>query len=286
MRTRTTVAIGLTLAVFSLFSQAVEAALVEAVQYPAWLERSGRSVPLTPGTPLQAADRVFTGDGARVLVTFPDGSTVKLGEKALFGVEKSEGGEVFRAALSVVTGAFRFTTDPAAKAQAREVTIRVRNLTAGIRGTDLWGRATDDTGMVCLLEGSITVASDGHPTLTLGGPLDSYERKRDTAPVVVKVSAAKAQEWAQETELQKEAAVGRIGGRWRVIAGVFASRAEAQGLNRMLRSEGYPSEVTGGGSGPFAVQITGLAGEIEARSLIGSLRSFRGVTLPSVMPMP
>lgn len=286
MCTRSTVALGLMLAVFSLVPGAGVAALVEAVQFPAWLERGGRSVPLTPGTQLQAADRIFTGDGARVQVTFPDGSVVKLGEKALFGVEKWEAGGGVRATLSVVTGAFRFTTDPAAKVAARDVTIRVRNLTAGIRGTDLWGRATDDSALVCLLEGSITVAAEGHATLTLARPLDAYQRKGDAAPAVAKVDAAKVGEWTQETDVQKDAAVGRIGGRWRVIAGVFASRAEAAGLNRMLRGEGYPAEVTGGGSGPFAVQVPGFAGESEARALIGSLRSFRGVTLPSVMPMP
>src|SRR4029078_1579350 len=41
-------------------------AVVEAVQYPAWLERDGRSVPLTPGTVLHSNDQLRTGNNARV----------------------------------------------------------------------------------------------------------------------------------------------------------------------------------------------------------------------------
>lgn len=262
------------------------AGLVEAVQFPAWLERGGKSGPLVPGTIVTTSDRIFTGDGSRVLMKMSDGSSVKLGEKAVFSVERQETGTVYRAAFHVISGAFRFTTDPAQKDRVRDVTIRVRNVTAGIRGTDLWGRATDDTGLVCLLEGSITVETDGHAPVTLGKPLDFFTRKRDAAPVVDRVAPAKVEEWAQETELQREAAVGRIGGRWRVVAGVFPTRPEAQALHRALRSEGYPTEVIGPEVGPYAVQVPGLAGEIEARSLMSSLRSFRGVSLPSVLPMP
>lgn len=265
---------------------AAGAGLVEAVQYPAWLERGGKSEPLVPGTIIVANDRLFTGDRSRVLIKLPDGSLVKLGQQAVLTVQRQESGSVYRASLDVISGAFRFTTDPERKAAARDVSIRVRNVTAGVRGTDLWGRATDDTGLVCLLEGTITVETDGHPPVTLGKPLDFFTRKRDSAPVVDRVPPAKVQEWAQETELEREAAVGRIGGRWRVVAGVFPSRAEAQDLNRMLRAEGYPTEVIGPETGPYAVQVPGLAGEVEARSLMTGLRSFRGVSLPSVLPMP
>jgi len=46
-------------------SAAAQSARVEAVQYPAWLERGGYSVPLVPGTDLRASDGVRTGANAR-----------------------------------------------------------------------------------------------------------------------------------------------------------------------------------------------------------------------------
>src|SRR5689334_198611 len=96
---------------------AAEPARVEAVQYPAWLERGGNAVPLTPGTRLEPSDKLRTGANARVQLRMGEGSTVKLGENAQFVIEKMEDRSVFRAALSVITGAFWFTTDALRKSQ-------------------------------------------------------------------------------------------------------------------------------------------------------------------------
>jgi len=56
------------------------AAVVEGVQMPAWVERSGRTSPVAPGMALQAGDQVRTGAGSRLLVKLSEGSLVKLGE--------------------------------------------------------------------------------------------------------------------------------------------------------------------------------------------------------------
>ncbi|MGH8673329.1 MAG: FecR domain-containing protein [Burkholderiales bacterium] len=266
--------------------QAASNAVVEAVQYPAWLERDGQAVPLSPGMQLQARDRLRTGANARVQMKLGEGSTVKLGEGARFTIEKAESGGVFRASLAVATGAFRFTTDPQSKA-AREVSIQVKNVTAGVRGTDLWGKSTDERDLVCLLEGKITVGAQGHPTLTLDQPLDFYQKPRDASPSVDKVPAEKIKEWAQETELAAEGPVARVDGRWRVIAATFRSRDEALGLNRALRTSGYPAEVVAAEAGrEFLVQVPGLAGETQARALMAGLRGVKGAELPSVRTMP
>ncbi|HEY2628072.1 MAG TPA: FecR domain-containing protein, partial [Usitatibacter sp.] len=115
----------------AIFGARAENATVEAVQYPAWLDRGGNTVPLTPGTPLQADDKLRTGGNARVQVKMGEGSTVKLGENAQFVVERIENRGVFRAALGVLTGAFRFTTNALRKSQQRDISIKVRGVTAG-----------------------------------------------------------------------------------------------------------------------------------------------------------
>jgi hypothetical protein len=99
--------------------------VVEAVQYPAWLERGGNAVPLTPGTTLQAQDRLRTGGNARVELKMPEGSAVRLGENAQFVFDRgADDRGVFRAAMSVLAGAFRFTTTR--RAGARSATSRSR----------------------------------------------------------------------------------------------------------------------------------------------------------------
>jgi hypothetical protein len=273
------------LAAAMLVSQAAWAqhARVEAVQYPAWLERGGQAVPLTPGITLQAQDRVRTGDNARVQLRLSEGSTVKLGERAQFEIVRARDRGVFEATLSVIAGAFRFTGQALGK--KRDISIKVKNATAGIRGTDLWGKSTEERDIVCLIEGRITVGSDGHPTVVLDQPLDFYSKPRDGAPQVAKVDQKQIDAWAQETEIAAEGAAARAGGKWRVVAGVYASRDTALRLNRLLRTNGYPATVARRDQ-DFAVQVGGLAGEPQARALMANLRRLPGIELPKVEEAP
>jgi hypothetical protein len=210
-----------------------------------------------------------------------EGSTVKLGENARFVIEKVDDRGIFRAALARLDGAFRFTTDALRKSQRRDVSIRVKNVTAGIRGTDLWGKSTGERDLVCLLEGQISVGSEGHPTVTLDTPLDFYQKPRDGAPQVSKVDVKQLEEWAQETEMTGAAA--RTGGTWRVQAASVADRDDARALIRALRAGGYPAVVVAAPDGSFKVQVPGLGGEAEARALMAKIRDVKGVSLPEVL---
>jgi FecR-like protein/sporulation related protein len=259
-----------------------ETARVEAVQYPAWLERGGAAVPLTPGTRLQSNDKLRTGANARVQLQLGEGSAVKLGENAQFVIGKVEDRGIFHAALSVLSGAFRFTTDALRKSQRRDIAIQVKNVTAGIRGTDLWGKSTGERDLVCLLEGKISVGAEGHPQVTLDQPLDFYQKPRDGEPVVAKVDAKQVEIWARETEISKDGPAARQGGKWRVMVGKFATRDEALKLNRVVRASGYPAEVGKSGDLP-AVIVPGLSGEPEARALMANLRAIPGVLGPTVL---
>ncbi len=258
---------------------------VEAVQYPAWLERGGRTAPLAPGIELEGRDRLRTGAGARVLLRLPEGSALKLGENARFGIERLEERGLFRAALQVIAGAFRFTTDALARARHRDVSIKVRNITAGIRGTDVWGKSTEERDLVCLLDGHVSVESEGHAAVTLDHPRDFYRKPRDGPPAVGRVDRSQVERWSAETEIAADGPVGRIGGTWRVVASKFARRDSALALNRALRADGYPAQVIDEHNGIFAVQVPDLAGEAQARSLMANLRGVPGVSIPSVSPM-
>jgi hypothetical protein len=276
--------LGLILALAAAACARAEVGTVEAVQYPAWLERGGASVPLVPGTRLQPRDQLRTGGNARLRLKMGEGSNVKLGENARFVIETVEDRDVFRATLSVLAGAFRFTSDALSK-RRRDVSIRAKTVTAGIRGTDLWGKSTGERDLVCLLEGTITVGAEGHPTVTLDQPLDFYQKPRDGAPAVAKVDAKQVAEWARETELSADGAGASPAGRWRMVAAVKPDRDAALALHRRLRAAGYPSEILQKDK-HFTVQVARLAGEAEARALMSALREFPGVELPTVHEGP
>jgi hypothetical protein len=256
---------------------------VEAVQFPAWLERRGLDVPLRPGLQLEPGDRVRTGDGARAQLRLSEGSTVKLGERAQFSVERMEDRGILKATLSVIAGAFRFTSQAARQGAVREVSVKVKNVSIGIRGTDVWGKSSPERDLACLIEGRITVGAEGHPTVTLEQPLDFYEKPANADPRVARVDLKQLEEWARETEPQDAGPVARGGGKWTVVAGKYTSRDGARLVVRTLRERGYPAELAGGEGGePYRVRIRGLVGEPQARELMASIRDVPGLGIPFI----
>ncbi|MDA1118345.1 MAG: FecR domain-containing protein [Proteobacteria bacterium] len=169
-------------------AQAAPAAVVDGVQMPAWVERAGvgaaRRLPIAPGMELRGGDEVRTGAGSRVYIRLAEGSLVKLGENAslrIIDIAPDRGG-FFMAALNVLEGAFRFTTDLLARERRRDVSIRIATVTAGIRGTDLWGKSSPERQVVCLIDGKIEVGGKWKVTLasadTQGAALEVYDRLR------------------------------------------------------------------------------------------------------------
>jgi hypothetical protein len=179
------------------------AAVVDAVQAPAFLDRDGRSAPLAVGTELKAGDAIRTGAGARARLKLAEGSVVRLGENAALNISdlqpQKEG--IFRAALRVIQGAFRFTTDAVAKGRKRDVSITVGAVTAGIRGTDLWGKSEAGREIVCLIEGRIEVGAQGEKPVVMDKPRQFYRREQGRTQPVGLVSPEQLGQWAKETEI-------------------------------------------------------------------------------------
>ncbi|MBZ0250246.1 MAG: FecR domain-containing protein, partial [Burkholderiales bacterium] len=225
-------------------------------------------------------DRLRTGASARARVRLADGSTVKLGEKAVFAFERGRSDGLLRNTLRVLAGAFRYTSFGGARGTSPA--IRVRNVTIGIRGTDLWGKSTDERDLVCLIDGAIGVSSPGNPEVRLDKPLDFYQLPRGGEPAVDKVSEAQLAEWALETEMQADGAVGKAGGAWRVVAARTAQRNDALALGRRLRAAGFPARLVEEGPGSFATVVAGLESETAAKALAANLRASGGVAEPLV----
>jgi hypothetical protein len=262
------------------------AAVVEGVQMPAWIERDGRRLPLIPGMELRPGDQVVTDAGSRVMVKLADGSLVRLGEKGqLRFTELSPTRELFKAALDVLEGAFRFTTDVVAKARKREVSIRAAQVTAGIRGTDFWGRARQGNETLCLIDGEIEVAAAGEKTVTLREPRQFYRRVDGKAQPVGRVNETQIATWSAEVELQEGKGIARRGGRYSVL---LASAPEQSGVLPVydaLQNAGYPAELRPlkqGDKVTYTVRIRQLASRAEAQALAKQLRGKYGIKAPTV----
>jgi hypothetical protein len=181
---------------------AAEVAQVEALQKDAWVKRGTATFPATPGMALFNGDILRTGAEARLIVILADKSLFKLGEYAeakLENLQPKPEKNLLSGALSILKGAFRFTSQVKGK---RDVTIKVKAITVGIRGTDLWGRAGFDKDLACLLEGQIEVSSGG-VSHVLDKPLQGFVVPNGKTPLPVQMlDEAKVTRWAQQTELQ------------------------------------------------------------------------------------
>lgn len=252
------------------------AAVVEGVQMPAWVERGGQRQPISPGMLLQPGDVIYTGPGSRLLVRMSERSLVKLGENGqLRFTEISPTKELFKAALGVLEGAFRFTTDLAVKNRRRDVKISVANVTAGIRGTDFWGRSRDNTEIVCLIEGAIEVAAPGEQPVIMDQPRQFYRRVGGQTQPVGFVEQAQFDQWSRETEIERGRGAARLGGRFEVVLARADNQNAALAVYDRLRAAGYPAEIRPRRDGEqlvYLVRIRNLPSQAEARALEAQLR--------------
>lgn len=250
---------------------------IEAVQMPAWLVREGRVQPLAVGMEVKHGDRIRTGGAARVYVMLAEGSSVKLGENAELGVysRSLKPASSFKGALDVVKGAFRLTTGVLRKVRGqREIDVRVGTATAGIRGTDLWGKSDAERDLILLIEGRIEIRHAGQ-TLEMAEPLTYFAvPKNAPTPAVASVDPEQFKLWARETEILPGDGSAQRGGLWRVLLGRVGSEREALVLYDRARNAGYAAQIKvlpagggkfdKGGEWEYEVVLPQLASEQEA----------------------
>ena len=256
-------------------------AMVEAVQLSASVLRGGVSTPLAPGMELGSRDQVRTGPRSRVVLRTADGSTVKLGEQGSFFLDNARMREdnVFEAAMRIAEGAFRFTTEALEKfGGRREVNITVKTVTAGIRGTDLWGKSTSDSQIVCLIAGTIEVTSPGERPFTMDRPLSFYALEGELSRAIATVPPDRFREWAAETETQPGRGVSRRGGKWK-IAIATGKYDDALKIYDELRKAGYPAEIVPSKAGEkrvYGVRLSNFETREDAEFVADGLKRQAG----------
>jgi len=256
---------------------------VEGMASPAWVERAGtpERVPLEVGMALRNQDRVVTGNGSRALLRLADGSAGKLGENALLNMDglaekrDDRARKLVTASLGVARGAFRFTTDLFARREAaRDVKIRIASVTAGIRGTDIWGKSDDRRDLVCLIEGKVEVSRGSDAPVTLDQPLDFYVAPKDgSAPTKSRVDQRQLDAWAAETELGTAAGGVRRGGRFTVDVSASTDQQTALRDYDTLRQGGFPAAIQALRGPQYRVRIVNIPTRKDAQALVEKLKS-------------
>lgn len=262
---------------------AAQTLTVEGVVSPAWVERGGARLPLAIGMQLNNRDRIVTGSGSRALLRLAEGSAVKLGENASLVVDgladKAGATRLVAASLEVVRGAFRFTTGIFGRpASSRDVRVRISAVTAGIRGTDLWGKSDEQRDLVCLIEGAITVSHAQTGEFTMAEPLSFFVAPRNAQPLpVAPVDPNQLKQWAEETEIPAGRGGARRGGRFFVTASVSADQKSALAVYNQLRAAGYPAVVRpvkkDDGTIEYPVRVVNLATQQDAAATAEKLKA-------------
>lgn len=221
---------------------------VNAVNYPVWVERDQAIMSLAPGDELDNGDLIKTGSSGRAWLYMNDGSVIKLGQNAEFKVKKAafvenEQGTVLDAAFNVLKGAFRFTTSffQAERKVPHQVNMQIGAITAGVRGTDIWGRSTEKEDFVTLLEGAINVVADGGALPTrMEQPNTLYRKKVDQdAEPVSTMDQMLVNILALETELSKAEGIATVDGQYDlVLMSLMDGSLSADNMDR-FRQQGY-----------------------------------------------
>jgi hypothetical protein len=211
---------------------------------------------------------------------------VKLGENGrLVLAELQPARELFKAALQVLEGAFRFTTDVTAKPRKRDVSVRVDQVTIGIRGTDVWGRSRGGREVVCLIEGAVEVAAAGETPVTMNQPRQFYVRDKGKTQPVGMVEAKQLEQWSLEADIQAGKGALRSGGRFGVLLAEATKRDALVPIQKQLSDAGYPAEIAQRKEGDkltYIVRIRQLPSREEAQALADRLKGQYGVKEPRV----
>jgi len=264
-------------------------AVVEAVQMPAWVERGNASIPLAPGMELRNKDRLHTGANSKLLLKMGEGSLVRLGENGTLVLDRmrEDKNRVFAAVMDVLKGAFRFTTAVLQARRRRNIHITIDTVSAGIRGTDLWGKAAADKDIVCLIEGRIEVRRGREQPFQMDRPLSFYVAPKGAPALpVAPVDPKQLRKWKAETDIAAGTGAARRGGKWTVITASVATQAEANKLYEALRAAGYAAQIrlqTRGKKPVYEVFLGQLASKSDAEALAASIRGKMGVTQPRVL---
>jgi hypothetical protein len=160
---------------------------VTRVQGNGLVLRGTREFKAEPKLTLARRDVLKTAAGARLLVTFEDGSQFTVGENAEVVLDdflykpRRRNGVIL---LDVIKGAFRFTTGKLGQLTDKRIEVHLPAASLAVRGTDFWGGPIDRATGVLLIDGEVEVRnaagvvilSDTYAGTMVGGRFSAPDR--------------------------------------------------------------------------------------------------------------
>ena len=163
----------------------------------------------------------------------------------------------------------------------RRIDVRIATVTAGIRGTDIWGKTEPERDFVCLLEGRITVSHQDGDTREMSEALTFYVAPRNQPPKGVEAADPETvKKWAAETEIAAGQGAARRGGKWKVLLGEADSQAAALDLHDRAVQAGYAVTIRPRREGDdyrYKVFVGQLPSKGEAEALAARLKARLGL---------
>ena len=159
--------------------------IVEQLQGEVALERDGVAETLTVGRRIARHDRLTTAVGARVAVTFRDGSRLVLGERGAVTIEdwRPEQGRASGVLLlDLESGAARLTAARPLKAPDKRIELRTPVAVITVRGTDVWSGPVDSGTGIIVLAGAIEVRNDAGSVMVDRRHAGTIVRSRASPP--------------------------------------------------------------------------------------------------------
>lgn len=162
----------------TLYSEAALAAPVGKVTRVQKQAQVG-SRPAKVGTPVNMNERLRTGPGARLQITFVDGTKLMLGENASVVVDKyvyNPTKSTGAMALSSAKGAVRFSTGKIGSMKKKDVTVSTPQAALAVRGTEFWMGPIDGHHGAYVLDGKVDVTRRGRTVqMKRGYGVDIYQ---------------------------------------------------------------------------------------------------------------
>jgi len=134
------------------------------------------------GKSVKMNDRLVTGAGARLQVTFVDGTLLTLGENAVvvvdryvFNPAKGSG----QMALTSTKGAFRFATGKLNEMNKKDVKVTTPHGALAVRGTEFWSGPIDGHYGTYVKKGKVSTRNKGRAVdISPGQGVDYRPRRR------------------------------------------------------------------------------------------------------------
>lgn len=257
---------------------------------PAWVGRDGYRRPLEAGRVLTRSEEIRAGIAARVLVRFPDGGELSLGERAritLAQMRPVRSDRTYRTMLIVHRGSFRIANVPDKDSLHHYISVHLGTTHVHILSGDVWGRVGMRSAVICLVQGHIAVRDPAAGRLDMEKPMTLLRVGRTPHPLRVRpVNPLSFKSWSAQTEIIPGEGLTVPEGAWFVQLAAQKRQRDLYPMQHRLAAAGYPVKMTKARVKSrtfYRLRIGGFGSQADGQIFAGRMREHYGVAVPWVV---